>query len=1018
MPNSKQKKTAEKAYDRAEILVPPASPALGRVAQQPPPSDNSFMARGWARISGRKRQRIKMPTLNNNNDLSRRESEVMSYQQNGRRESGQSVESTWPMINANSNFARVAHLSEYCRTEEGEAKKRHFLNRGMDRIRRSFRRSFRRGGTSGCHQLQALTQSTATANDAGGGGVAPSANEAQVSGTAKNYCPADEIAVRSAACSFAVKYLGACEVFESRGMSVCESALQHLRARKRSIKALLYISGDGIRVVDQEHNRGLIVDQTIEKVSFCAPDRNNVKGFSYICRDGATRRWMCHGFHASKDSGERLSHAVGCAFTVCLEKKRKRDAQTAAYRNAQALAHSVDLDSSGIEDSGGAEFARTNQGYRSFRQLSMSERRADPQKAIMVVGHAAPPVPCTESNDGASSTTTTTALLNRYSLPPMCTPTMSMTTANASTPRPSGNPNLFERSYCRFGYFRDQSKPITHRKACKLGCAFTVCLEKKRKRDAQTAAYRNAQALAHSVDLDSSGIEDSGGAEFARTNQGYRSFRQLSMSERRADPQKAIMVVGHAAPPVPCTESNDGASSTATTTALLNRYSLPPMCTPTMSMTTANASTPRPSGNPNLFERSGSLRAPTSAALANASGIDDQQQKLASAFAQFSSLPKKSAKRVGTMPRMSLHNEPIWEGEVEDESAVVGAQKNVVENGYVSWDWTRGKANGRDRFYRTLPHTMPNLAPTNWCSFSPSIPTTIPEEEKQCLRESPSPADPFHTNVGGHVQGQQHQAIATISSVRADSWLAETLQKAASLSVLAKPPDSVAAAAAQFPHSQSFGFGITPRHMPLESWHNETKIDCCNMAATQLPLQRLADSTITSSSSTPATTAAPSSTTIASTALVAWPPDSAKLRTKQPPPPPLPPQQFVAYDAIDSATTAGRVNVRKSSRQIEYQLLQETGQPQSPPRSSTLDKTMKSNPADPFDVNWSQLVLEQSALKLKSPRIAAPARPEHFSVPEKKKPPTTAQTMNQNNHSNNSGSNSNPFNWESTTVNV
>lgn len=48
--------------------------------------------------------------------------------------------------------------------------------------------------------------------------------------------------------------------------------------------------------------QGLIVDQTIEKVSFCAPDRNHEKGFSYICRDGTTRRWMCHGFLAVKDS--------------------------------------------------------------------------------------------------------------------------------------------------------------------------------------------------------------------------------------------------------------------------------------------------------------------------------------------------------------------------------------------------------------------------------------------------------------------------------------------------------------------------------------------------------------------------------------------------------------------------------------------------------------------------------------------------------------------------------------------
>ena len=50
------------------------------------------------------------------------------------------------------------------------------------------------------------------------------------------------------------------------------------------------------------HLQGLIVDQTIEKVSFCAPDRNHEKGFAYICRDGTTRRWMCHGFLAVKES--------------------------------------------------------------------------------------------------------------------------------------------------------------------------------------------------------------------------------------------------------------------------------------------------------------------------------------------------------------------------------------------------------------------------------------------------------------------------------------------------------------------------------------------------------------------------------------------------------------------------------------------------------------------------------------------------------------------------------------------
>ncbi|KAA8593789.1 hypothetical protein FQN60_004623 [Etheostoma spectabile] len=111
---------------------------------------------------------------------------------------------------------------------------------------------------------------------------------------------ADEEAVRKGKCNFPVRYLGLVEVEESRGMHVCEDAVKKLK-------------------ID------LIVDQTIEKVSFCAPDRNYDKAFSYICRDGTTRRWMCHCFMALKDSGERLSHAVGCAFAACLERKQRRE---------------------------------------------------------------------------------------------------------------------------------------------------------------------------------------------------------------------------------------------------------------------------------------------------------------------------------------------------------------------------------------------------------------------------------------------------------------------------------------------------------------------------------------------------------------------------------------------------------------------------------------------------------------------------------------------------------------------
>ncbi|XP_048349637.1 numb-like protein isoform X2 [Sphaerodactylus townsendi] len=138
---------------------------------------------------------------------------------------------------------------------------------------------------------------------------------------------ADEEAVRKGRCSFPVRYLGHAEVEESRGMHVCEEAVKKLKVSgRKSVKSVLWVSADGLRVVDDK-TKDLIVDQTIEKVSFCAPDRNFDKAFSYICRDGTTRRWICHCFLALKDSGERLSHAVGCAFAACLERKQKREKQ-------------------------------------------------------------------------------------------------------------------------------------------------------------------------------------------------------------------------------------------------------------------------------------------------------------------------------------------------------------------------------------------------------------------------------------------------------------------------------------------------------------------------------------------------------------------------------------------------------------------------------------------------------------------------------------------------------------------
>ncbi|KAK9890602.1 hypothetical protein WA026_011967 [Henosepilachna vigintioctopunctata] len=197
--------------------------------------------------------------------------------------------------------------------------------RKMDRLRRSFRDSFRRRKervpeASKPHQWQA-----------------------------------DESAVRQGTCTFPVKYLGCLEVFDSRGMQVCEEALKVLRgSRRRTVRAVLHVTGDGLRVVEEE-TKGLIVDQTIEKVSFCAPDRNHERGFSYICRDGTTRRWMCHGFLAMRESGERLSHAVGCAFAVCLERKQKRDKECGVTM---------------MFDQKNSTFTRSG----SFRQPELSER--------------------------------------------------------------------------------------------------------------------------------------------------------------------------------------------------------------------------------------------------------------------------------------------------------------------------------------------------------------------------------------------------------------------------------------------------------------------------------------------------------------------------------------------------------------------------------------------------------------------------------------------------------------------
>ncbi|VDK88533.1 unnamed protein product [Litomosoides sigmodontis] len=284
----------------------------------------------------------------------------------------------------------------------------------MDRIRCSFRESLRRRMSKQHFHRRTSGRQSSPSKSVNNSG----------SSKAELWQP-DEIAVRNGTCSFSVKYLGGIEVFESRGMQICEGALKLLRGqRRRPIKAILYVSGDGLRVVDQESSRGLIVDQTIEKVSFCAPDRSHDKSFAYICRDGTSRRWMCHGFHAMKETGERLSHAVGCAFAICLERK-KRDAEASAAAVQAAISLSP-LDCKKRSTSGfildeitkqttptsNSSFERSSSNG-SFRRLSITERLRDPQNAIVQ--------------------------------PPPATSSLSSTLHITSKPRPVGNPLLFVR---------------------------------------------------------------------------------------------------------------------------------------------------------------------------------------------------------------------------------------------------------------------------------------------------------------------------------------------------------------------------------------------------------------------------------------------------------------------------------------------------------------------------------------------------------------------------------------------
>ena len=137
--------------------------------------------------------------------------------------------------------------------------------------------------------------------------------------------------------------------------------------------------------------------------------------------------------------GERLSHAVGCAFAVCLERKQKRDKECSVTMNF---------------DSSNSTFTRSG----SFRAAPMTERIQDPQEYKPAGRHI-------------SSILMVTVLLSRISSPPLEPPAPAKAVVNPfAIERPHAAPHLLERQ----GSFRglsqlNQSSPFKRQMSLRIG---------------------------------------------------------------------------------------------------------------------------------------------------------------------------------------------------------------------------------------------------------------------------------------------------------------------------------------------------------------------------------------------------------------------------------------------------------------------------------------------------------------------------------------------------------------------
>lgn len=145
----------------------------------------------------------------------------------------------------------------------------------------------------------------------------------------------DRALVMSTGASFPVKLLGLVDVEKGRGVEICEEAVYSLKGHTKNKRKLTFmVRADYLRSVDVETEE-IVFEQPIEKVSFCSPFPGHTRLFSFIARDTTAKKWVCHCFASLKEPGERVCHAMGCAFTACMRRQQNRIAELNKQRAAK-----------------------------------------------------------------------------------------------------------------------------------------------------------------------------------------------------------------------------------------------------------------------------------------------------------------------------------------------------------------------------------------------------------------------------------------------------------------------------------------------------------------------------------------------------------------------------------------------------------------------------------------------------------------------------------------------------------